>query len=62
MKLKELEIGVLKDYDMNVRLKENNQPVYFHSRKLPVHLLPVIPAKLNKMSQQGILEKTLPGR
>ena len=47
---------------MRIRLKENHHPSYVESRKLPIHILPMVVAKINKMIQQGTLEKATQGR
>ena len=38
--------GKLKNYKASLKLKENVTPSYYEARKLPVHLLPLLVAKL----------------
>lgn len=42
-------VGLLKGYEASIRLKESSQPLYFQARKVPVHMLSLVVAKLNKM-------------
>ena len=49
-------MGVLKGYKASIKLKENSHSSYFESCKLPIHILPLVVAKLKTMVEQGILE------
>ena len=51
----------LKKYKTSLRLKENVTLSYYEVRKLPVHLLPLVVAKLRKFIEQGLLEHVPPG-
>ena len=57
MESEEEEIGLLKGYKASFCLKENYDPRYIQARWLPIHILPIVVSKLEKMIQQGILEK-----
>ena len=61
MESEEQEIGLLKGYKENIRLKENYYLRYIQIRRLPTHILPIVVLKLKKMIQQGILEKVTHG-
>ena len=61
IKAKRNNIGLFRGYKASIRLKENHHPTYFESRRLPVHILPAVVAKLKKMIEQGILEKAPQG-
>ena len=50
-----------KNYEASLKLKENITPSYYEARKLPVHFLPLIAAKLRKLIEQGLLEHVPPG-
>ena len=39
-----------------MKLKENVSPSYYEARKSPVHLLPLVVAKLRKLIEQNLLE------
>ena len=38
--------GMLKNYKVSLKLKENVTPSYYEAQKLPVHLLPLVVAKV----------------
>ena len=62
MKSEEQEIGVLKGYKASIHLKENNHPRYIQTRRLPVHILPIVVSKLKKKKiQLGNLKKVTHG-
>lgn len=61
MEAQENEIGMLKGYKASIRLKENYHPKYVESRKVPIHIPALVVAKLNKMIQQGELERVTQG-
>ena len=46
----------LKNSKASLKLKENVSPSYYQVRKLPVHLLPLVVAKLRKSIEQDLLE------
>ena len=50
----------LKNYKASLKLKENVTPSYYEARKLPVHLLPLVVAKLRKLIEQDPLEHVFP--
>lgn len=58
------ETGILKkqtNYEASLKLKENAPP-YYEAQKLPVHLLPLVVAKLRKLvEQEDLLEIVPPG-
>ena len=47
---------MLKNYKTNLKLKENVTPSYYEARKLLVHLLSLVVAKLRKLIKQELLE------
>ena len=53
--------GKLKNYKASLKLKENVTPSYYEAQKLPVHLLPLVVAKLWKFREQDLLEHVSPG-
>ena len=53
--------GKLKNYKASLKLKENVAPSCYEAQKLPVHLLPLVVAKLQKLIEQDLLEHVLPG-
>ena len=57
MESEEQEIGLLKGYKANIRLKENYHPRYILAKWLPIYILPIVVSKLKQMIQQIILEK-----
>ena len=54
--IKRKKNGKLKNYKANLKLKENVTPSYYKARKLPVHLLTSMVAKLRKLIVQDFLE------
>ena len=52
--------GKLKNYKASLKLKENVTPSYHETRKLPVHLLSLVAAKLWKLIEQDLLEHVPP--
>ena len=48
--------GKLKNYKASLKLKENVIFSYYETQKLPVHLLPLVVAKLRKLIEQDLLE------
>ena len=48
--------GKLKNYKESLKLKENVTPSYYEAGKLPIHLLPLVVAKLRKLIEQDLLE------
>ena len=55
------KIGKLKNYKAGFKLKENVTLSYYETRKLPVHLLPLVVAKVRKLIEHDLLEYVLPG-
>ena len=51
---------VKKNYKVSLKWKENVTP-YYEAQKLPVHLLPLVVAKLRKSIEQDLLEHVHPG-
>ena len=49
--------GKLKNNEPGLKLKENVTPSYHEARKLPVHLLSFVLAKLRKLIEQDLLER-----
>ena len=45
----------LKNYKASLELRDGT-PAYYEGRKLPVHLLPLVVAKLLKLIEQDFLE------
>ena len=45
---------------MSLELNENVIPSYYEARKSPVHLLPLVAAKLGKSIEQDLLEHVSP--
>ncbi|PAA77815.1 hypothetical protein BOX15_Mlig019617g10 [Macrostomum lignano] len=54
-------LGKLKGFRARVLLRENAQPSFFDARPLPIHLKPLVVAKLRTMIDAGILEPVPPG-
>ena len=50
----------LKNYKAGLKLKENDTPCYSEARKLPVHLLSLVVAKLRKLTEKDLLELVPP--
>ena len=48
--------GKLKNYEARLKLKVNAPPPYYEVRKVPVHLLPLVIAKLRKLIKEDLLE------
>ncbi len=55
------ELECLKDFEARILLKDNAVPSYFEARALPLHIRPLVVAKLETMIKQGILERVPPG-
>ena len=53
--------GKLKNYEASLKLKENVSPSSYEARKIPVHLLPLVIAKLRKSIKEDLLEPAPPG-
>ena len=51
----------LKNYKASLKLKENVTPSYYEARKLLVHLLPLLVAKLQTLIAQDLLEYVTSG-
>lgn len=60
VKSEKVKTGVLKGYKASIKLNENSTPSYFEFRKLFIHLLLFVVAKLKKMVEEGILEHVPP--
>lgn len=62
--INEIEIektGKLKNYEASLKLKENVSPSYYEARKIPVHLLLLVIAKLRKLIKEDLVEPAPPG-
>lgn len=61
VRLKSNDMGMLKEYMVSIQLKENSQPSYIESHRLPIHILHLVVAKLKTMVEQRILEQVPSG-
>lgn len=57
----EPDIKLKKRYKPSIRLKENSRSVYFKSRKILIHMLHMVVAKVNQMVEEGILANVIQG-
>lgn len=58
--VRSFETGTLKNYKVSIKIKRNVTPSYFQSRRLPIHIKPMVIEKLNKMVE-GIVQHVDPG-
>ena len=49
-------VGTIKGYKADIRLKEGAKPIFKKSRPVVYALQPVLEAELNRMQKEGILE------
>ena len=49
-------VGTIKGYKANIRLKEGAKPIFKKSRPVAYALQPILEAELNRMQKEGILE------
>ena len=54
-------VGMLKNFKARIQLASNYSPSFCHARPLPIHMKPLVVAKLEKMIKDGILEKVPSG-
>ena len=52
--------GKLKNYKASLKFKKNVTPSYHEARKFPVHLFPLVEAKLLKLIEPDFLEHIPP--